>query len=201
MLDVYIDFKSPEAYLAFAPTLALQERGIAVRWLPYNTVQRGIPELPEQATKGDIHRRIRAELRVSTHQLYAKLRKLPMHFRDQPGVTDKALAALAHQPFNAKFVELAFDAYWNAQRDLDDASRVDELLERSGADLKICRYRQRPYTGGIDPCSRAKRSRGVRRTSLCRSRPTIHRSRAPALGHRTLSALAEALSDASAPNG
>ena len=137
MLDVYIDFKSPEAYLAFAPTLALQERGIAVRWLPYNTVQRGIPELPEQATKGDIHRRIRAQLRVSTHQLYAKLRKLPMHFRDQPGVTYKALAALAHQPFNAKFVELAFDAYWNAQRDLDDASVVDELLERSGADLKF----------------------------------------------------------------
>jgi len=136
MLQVYIDFNSPAAYLAMQPTLALvAKHGFEVEWLPFRSDQRVVPERLAKESRGYTHRRVRALARQRTHLLYASLRGLTMHFRATPGHTGVALAALCHaQPDATNFVCAAFAAYWIEKRDLDDVAVAAELLAAAGYD-------------------------------------------------------------------
>lgn len=135
MLDIYIDFKSPASYLAIQPTREmLKKLGIRANWLPFNTRQSGIPTLQEQETKGDTHRRVRAQARQDVHLMYAQIQSLPMHFRDKPGETQLALAALLACGGNSQadtFIDAAFASYWHEQRDLNNPQHVASLLASS----------------------------------------------------------------------
>ena len=63
MLSVYLDFKSPGAYLAMSPTLALVERlSLEVDWKPFRVIERDVPKLGKEETVGESHRRVRAGL-------------------------------------------------------------------------------------------------------------------------------------------
>lgn len=136
MLNIYLDFKSPGAYLAMRPTLALLERlnqSANTKWLPYNTMQQRIPPKREDENKGERHRRVRALARQNTHLLYADIQGVPMSFSEIPGNTDLALAALLFvQEDPLRFIHAAFAAYWAQQRDLNNAQVVAELLQAQG---------------------------------------------------------------------
>lgn len=136
MLRIYIDFKSPAAFLAMKPTLALQEKlGLTLEFLPFRTSQWAIPDEKNEETRGEAHRRVRALARRDTHLKYAALQDTPMTFRDEPGETDAALAALLLvQSAPEKFISSAFAAYWTGQADLNDASVVRSLLDGRGYD-------------------------------------------------------------------
>ncbi|MEO0981392.1 MAG: DsbA family protein [Pseudomonadota bacterium] len=136
VLRVYLDFKSPAAYLAFHPTLALIERtGAAVEWRPFRTQQRPIPEAKPDETRGETHRRVRAIQRRETHLKYAALRGLEMRFRNEAGDTDPALAVLLTDLVDPPaYIDAAFRAYWVDGVDLGDADTVADVMARSGHD-------------------------------------------------------------------
>ncbi len=131
MITLYTDFKSPAAYLALKPTLALiAEHEVAIRWLPYSTKQEAVPAEKTAETKTETHFRIRAKLRRDTHLRYAGVQGVPMNFRDTPGETDVALATLLALEGDAlPFVETAFRAYWVEGADLNDTRTVRRFLE------------------------------------------------------------------------
>ena len=141
MLDIFIDFKSPAAYLALKPTLALlQEENIEARFRPFRVRERDVPQIAEHETVGDTHRRVRAQSRRKIFLHYAAVQGIEMNFPAERTPTDLALGALALidntiDGAQAAFVEACFVAYWRDNADLDDAAIVAELIAQSGVTL------------------------------------------------------------------
>lgn len=134
MLTVYVDFKSPAAYLALQPTRELAARlGLELSWKPYRAVERDVPALKGHETAGESHRRVRAASQRATHIKYAALQGLTLSYPEQPGETDLALGALASIPSGRdEFVGAAFAAYWIDHSDLNDPDTVEALWLRCG---------------------------------------------------------------------
>ena len=133
-LTLFIDFKSPAAYLALKPTLDLiKTYHLDVNWLPFPTKQSAIAIEQDNETKGETHRRVRAVQRQQMHEMYAKLSNTPMHFRPKPGNSDLALNVLANLSVDpTTFVSRAYDAYWIEGKDLNDAVVVEQLVTDAG---------------------------------------------------------------------
>ncbi len=133
-LRIYIDFKSPTAYLAMQPTLALLDALPDCRalWLPFDARQRAVPAAKPNENRSESHFRVRAEARQATHLYYAEVQDVPMSFAEEPGETTLALAAMMHcQPLPLPFIAAAFQAYWRDQANLNDPAIVNTLLEAS----------------------------------------------------------------------
>jgi len=133
-LTLFIDFKSPAAYLALKPTLDLiKTYHLDVNWLPFPTKQSAIAIERDNETKGETHRRVRAVQRQQMHEMYAELGNTPMHFRPKPGNSDLALNVLANLSVDpTTFVSRAYDAYWIEGKDLNDAVVVEQLVTDAG---------------------------------------------------------------------
>ncbi|MEQ8691096.1 MAG: DsbA family protein [Pseudomonadales bacterium] len=139
-MRVYIDFKSPAAYLAIAPTLRLAaEHHLVLEWRAFNATVAALPEKVPDETKGQTHRRVRAAAQQRMHLLYAGIQGLPMHFRAQPGSTALALWVLEQLPASRRtpYVEACFTAYWLHQQDLNDPQVVAALLQACGEDAQL----------------------------------------------------------------
>jgi len=136
MLNLYIDFKSPTSYLAIKPTLGFIERtGTKANWHPFATLERDLPEQTSTESVGESHRRVRAEQRRATHVKYAALQGIELRFPHPRGTTDLALGALATlEGDRLPFIKAAFEAYWIAHANLDDAATVAALLSHNGYD-------------------------------------------------------------------
>lgn len=136
MLTVYIDFKSPAAYLAIKPTLDLASRlSLALTWHPFQTVERDVPKLGKEETVGESHRRVRAASQRALAIKYAEHQGIDLRFPPHPGVTDLALAVLAELEGDPlPFVEAAFAAYWKEHADLDDPAIVQDIIAASGSE-------------------------------------------------------------------
>lgn len=134
MLTIYIDFKSPGAYLAITPTLALAERlTLPIKWRPFRTVERDVPKLSDQETVGESHRRVRAASQRALAIKYAAHQGIDLKFPHQSGSTDLALGVLAEiEGDPLPFIRGAFNAYWDAHVNLDDMAVVNALLQESG---------------------------------------------------------------------
>lgn len=134
MLTVYVDFKSPAAYLALKPTIALAARlGLELSWTPYRAVERDVPDLKGNETVGESHRRVRAASQRATHIKYAALQGLALNYPETPGVTDLALGALASiTSGRERFLKAAFAAYWVDHADLNDPATVEALWVACG---------------------------------------------------------------------
>lgn len=134
MLTVYIDFKSTDAYLALAPTLALAEQfALDIDWRPFRTIERDVPKLGEDETVGESHRRVRAESQRRLSIKYAAHQGIDLEFPRHPGDTDLALAILTQVDGDpTAFIHSAFHAYWHAHADLNDMAVVHALLQESG---------------------------------------------------------------------
>jgi 2-hydroxychromene-2-carboxylate isomerase len=134
-LEVFIDFKSPAAYLALQPTLKLaEELHMAIDWRPIPTKQTAIPvETPDEDVSAR-HRRVRAIARQRTHLHYATVQGITMQFPPQPGDTDFALAILDNlQERRDDFVQAAFNAYWAGAQNLNDPGVVAALVNEIDA--------------------------------------------------------------------
>ncbi|MGI9345577.1 MAG: DsbA family protein [Gammaproteobacteria bacterium] len=134
MLKIYIDFKSPDAYLALKPTVALlAEHKTAACWLPFQVRERDMPQHSNDETVAQSHRRVRAESRRRVFLHYAGVQGIEMRFPERHIDTDLALGALAQiQGDRLPFVQACFAAYWAQQANLDDAATVTNLLKQSG---------------------------------------------------------------------
>ena len=138
MLTVYVDFKSPGAYLAIAPTLDLADRlSLDIAWRPFRTVERDMPKLGKEETVGESHRRVRAASQRALSVKYAAHQGIDLKFPPQLGSTDLALGVLAEIDGDPlPFIRGAFNAYWEAHVSLDDMAIVHALLMESGVNYK-----------------------------------------------------------------
>ena len=136
MLTVYIDFKSPQAYLAMKPTLALATRlNLTIDWRAFRTVERDVPKVGSGETVGERHRRVRAASQRALAIKYAAHQGLDLAYPEQLGESDLALGALSLlKREKLAFIQAAFEAYWVDHRDLDDPETVTALLVQIGVD-------------------------------------------------------------------
>ncbi|MEM9841001.1 MAG: DsbA family protein [Pseudomonadota bacterium] len=137
MLTVYIDFKSADAYLAMAPTLALARRtSIDLDWKPFRVIEREVPPLRSRETIGESHRRVRAQSQRDLAIKYAAHQGIDLRFPPATGSTDLALAVLgAIEVDPLPFILAAFEAYWVSHADLDDPRIVSRLMTDSQTQL------------------------------------------------------------------
>jgi 2-hydroxychromene-2-carboxylate isomerase len=134
-LSVAIDFKSPSAYLAIAPTVALaRQLGVAIDWQPLL-----VPPRKDDAAgsshndRGARHRRIRADYIQRDFIRYAAGRDLTLRGLNRR--TDSSLAAIgllwtrhASAPLAQAYVERVFERYWREKLDLQNEAALIALL-------------------------------------------------------------------------
>jgi 2-hydroxychromene-2-carboxylate isomerase len=147
-LTVYVDLKSPYAYLALAPTRALcTEHGVAIDWLPY------VLDIPSYLGSARLDP-VTGELIESdrTEQQWRKVRYAYMDVRRQANragllirgtqkIWDTSLAAIAllwtRRVGPARvdaFLDAIFPPFWRRALDAEDASVIEAKLREAGVD-------------------------------------------------------------------
>lgn len=134
-IKVYIDYKSPYAYLAVAPAYCLEiEYDVRLNWLPY------ILEIPLYL--GSVESRNEHQWR-RVRYAYMDARRLAnrrgLIIRGPRKIFDSSLAAMGmlfakrqnvFQTYNA----ITFDRFWKRELDIEDRKAVRGVLEEAGAD-------------------------------------------------------------------
>ena len=135
-LTVAIDIKSPECYLALAPTRALvRECGVEVDWLP--VVTSPPRPAPDGDDRGAHHKRHRVAYRAMDLARYARAAGLTI--REPDRTPDSTLAGMAMLAAKARshralqgFLDRTFERYWKAGLDLEDRDALRAILEEVG---------------------------------------------------------------------
>ena len=135
-VTVALDVKSPECYLALAPTRALvAELGIAAEWLPTLAPQRKPPPVGDD--RGAKHKRLRAAYQEQDIARYAEAQGLTL--RGLHRTTDSTLAGMgmlaAKAHSNAAlhaYLDAAFAGYWSGDLDIEDADAIAATLAAAG---------------------------------------------------------------------
>jgi 2-hydroxychromene-2-carboxylate isomerase len=139
-LPIAIDFKSPQAYLAVAPTCALaDELGIAVDWQPLViTPSKAAAARASIDDRGTRHRRSRSGYMERDVARYAADRGLAIEGLDRR--KDSTLAAIGllwakrHGPALARtYVERVFERAGRSELDIEDEHSIVALLAEIGA--------------------------------------------------------------------
>lgn len=136
-LTVAIDIKSPECYLALAPTRALaRECGVDIDWLPVVTSPpRPAPDGDDRSAR---HKRHRVAYRAMDLARYARAAGLTILEPDRaPDSTLAGMAMLAAKAQSDRaleaFLDRAFERYWKAELDLEDRDALQAILGEVGA--------------------------------------------------------------------
>lgn len=144
-IDLYIDYKSPHAFLGIDPAWELEEDfHISLNWLPYTL---DIPDYLGSARVDDSGRVV--EQSRSPHQWrrvrysymdarrYANLRGLTI--RGTQKIWDSSLAAIGllyakDQGVFRAYNELVYRRFWRRELDIEDRAVIESVLVESGAD-------------------------------------------------------------------
>ncbi len=135
-LTVAVDIKSPECFLALAPTRALaRDLDLDIDWLPIVTAPRR--PAPEGDDRGSRHKRHRVTYRQRDLARYARAAGLTL--RDPDRSPDSSLvgaAMLAAKAHSARtlhaFLDIAFERYWKTELDIEDRDAVAATLREVG---------------------------------------------------------------------
>jgi 2-hydroxychromene-2-carboxylate isomerase len=136
-LPVAIDFKSPQAYLAIAPTCAIaDELGVAIDWQPVILSPGATP--PQGNDRASRHRRIRAEYLERDVARYSADRGLDIRgFHRHSDSTLASLGLLWAKRQGAQvartYVERVFERYGREALDIEDERAIAALLAEVGA--------------------------------------------------------------------
>jgi len=147
-LEVYIDYKSPYAFIAKDPTYALEQRfGIEIDWYPLTL---NIGSYLGTARTNDTGKVIESNrnpmqwLAVKYAYMdarrYANLRSLTL--RGTQKIWDSSLAAIGmlwakeqgHDVLKS-YTNITFDRFWKRELDIEDETVVTSLLREAGADV------------------------------------------------------------------
>ena len=134
-IAVYIDYKSPYAYLAVGPTLSLlNEYDVRLNWLPY------VLEIPLYLGSVDArndHQWRRVRYSYMDARRLANRRGLVV--RGPQKIFDSSLAAMGllfakqagvFPAYNA----ITFERFWRRELDIEDRAVVQAVLDQAGAD-------------------------------------------------------------------
>jgi 2-hydroxychromene-2-carboxylate isomerase len=133
-LRLYLDFKSPYAYLVIAPARALEtELGLKFTWLPYVL---NLPDFIGTLEGRNDHqwRRVRysymdARRLANRHGLTVKG---PQKLFDSSIVSIGMIYA-GRRGVLEKYLDLAFERFWKRDLDIEDRHAVARVIEESGA--------------------------------------------------------------------
>ncbi len=134
-LRIYIDFKSPYAYLAKDPAYELErEFGVQFRWLPY-VLQ--IPDFLGTVEDRNEHQWRRVRYSYMDARRLANRRGLTV--RGPQKIFDSSLVSIAmiyadRRGALRKFNDLAFERFWKREFDIEEPNAVRGVLADSGAD-------------------------------------------------------------------
>lgn len=145
-LTLYIDYKSPYAYLAKDLAYRLErETGVEIDWLPY------VLDIPAYlgSAKVDAEGRVTEQER-NAHQWrrvkysYMDVRReanrLGLTIRGTQKIWDSSLAGIGllyakrHAAFRA-YNDEVFERFWKRDLDIESAAVLKEVLQRAGADV------------------------------------------------------------------
>ena len=147
-LEVYIDYKSPYAFIAKDPTYALEQQfGIEIDWYPLTL---NIGSYLGTARTNDTGKVIESNrnpmqwLAVKYAYMdarrYANLRSLTL--RGTQKIWDSSLAAigmlwakeLGHDVLKS-YTDITYERFWKRELDIEDETVVTSLLREAGADV------------------------------------------------------------------
>ncbi|HEX4210165.1 MAG TPA: DsbA family protein [Candidatus Binataceae bacterium] len=134
-LRIYIDYKSPYAYLIKDPAYDLErEFGIAFSWLPCVL---SIPDFLGTVEGRNAHQWRRIRYSYMDARRLANRRGLTV--RGPRKIFDSSIAAMAMlyaQRLGTfrRYNDLAFERFWKRELDIEDREAVRRLLDESGAD-------------------------------------------------------------------
>ena len=136
-ITVYIDYKSPYAYLAIGPTLGLQnEYDVRFEWLPY------VLEIPLYL--GSVEERNEHQWRRVRYS-YMDARRLAnrrgLIVRGPKKIFDSSLASMGllfakRQNVFAAYNALTFERFWRRELDIEDRAAVQGVLDEAGANTR-----------------------------------------------------------------
>jgi len=144
-LAVYIDLKSPYAFIAIGPTRAMAARlGIEIDWRPFTL------DIPSYLGSARLDKRGRVVAQNRTAQQWTGVRYAYRDARRYAALRNKALRgtekiwdssfagiamlwAKRHGCFDA-FVDEAYPPFWRRELDIEDVSVLETTLGRAGVD-------------------------------------------------------------------
>ncbi len=133
-ITVYIDHKSPYAYLAVAPAYSLEiEYDVRLNWLPY-TLE--IPLYLGSVEARNEHQWRRVRYSYMDARRLANRRGLVV--RGPRKIYDSSLAAMGmlfakRQGVFRAYNAIIFDRFWKRELDIEDRGAVKGVLEEAGA--------------------------------------------------------------------
>jgi 2-hydroxychromene-2-carboxylate isomerase len=135
VITVYIDYKSPYAYLAVGPTLSLEnEYDVRLEWLPY------VLEIPLYL--GSMEARNEHQWRRVRYS-YMDARRLAnrrgLIVRGPRKIFDSSLAAMGllfakRQGVFPRYNAITFERFWRRELDIENRATMAAVLEEAGAD-------------------------------------------------------------------
>ena len=141
-LIAYIDFKSPQARLALAPTLDVADQtGAAVDWRPFHLKPRPVRPEADPASRGARHRRARSEYRRWELGFYAERQGMEWVHPEAEFDSFAANAGLAWMirqdagsSERGAYVRCVFTEVWAGRMDPADRDAVEAAIVSAGAD-------------------------------------------------------------------
>ena len=148
-LTVYIDFKSPYAYIAKDPTYALEEEfGIEVNWLPLTLnigSYLGTARKDDSGKVVESNRSPRQWLAVKyaykDARRYASLRGLTL--RGTQKIWDSSLASIGllwarqhgHDSLK-RYIDSVYEPFWKRELDIEDPAVITRMLDGAGCSVE-----------------------------------------------------------------
>ena len=147
-LIVYIDYKSPYAYLAIAPTYAMaDELGLEIDWRPFTLdipSYLGSARLDKQGKVAQSERTpsqwLRVKLAYYDVRRYASLRGIIA--RGTEKIWDSSLAGIgllwakAQGPAQLRaYTSITYERFWRRELDIEDVAVVERVLDEAGANI------------------------------------------------------------------
>ena len=148
-LQVYIDYKSPYAFVAKDPTYALErEFGVEIDWFPLTlniASYLGTAKTDDAGKVVENNRSARQWLAVKYAYMdarrYAGLRNLTL--RGTQKIWDSSLAnigllwaKLQHRDILRTYTDITFERFWRRELDIENLEVISEVLEQAGADIR-----------------------------------------------------------------
>jgi 2-hydroxychromene-2-carboxylate isomerase len=131
---VYIDYKSPYAYLAKEPTWELErDFDVRLKWLPYTL---DIPSFLGSVEDRNEHQWRRVRYSYMDARRLANRRGLTV--RGPQKIFDSSIAAIGmifaqRADVFRKYNDLVFERFWKRELDIEDPAAIAKVIEESGA--------------------------------------------------------------------
>jgi 2-hydroxychromene-2-carboxylate isomerase len=146
-VTVYIDFKSPYAYLAVDPARDLERRfAISLDWLPYILdipLYLGSARLDAQGNLIEENRNAHQwrRVRYSYMDCRRQARKRGLVIRGTQKIWDSTLAAAGMlyakrrgAEILHRYIDITFERFWQRDLDIEDPAVITSVLAKAGAD-------------------------------------------------------------------